>query len=40
MEAREPEKDKEMYHDCYILVIDAVVVNWGLEEVSVFFEPA
>lgn len=28
------------YHDCYVVIIDAVVVYGGLEEVGVFFEPS
>lgn len=28
------------YHDCYVVIVDAVVVYGGLEEVGVFFEPS
>ena len=27
------------YHYCHGVVVDAVVVYWGFEEVGVFFEP-
>lgn len=27
------------YHDCHIIVVDAVVVDWGLEQVRVLLEP-
>ena len=30
---------RERYHYCDVLVVDAVVVDWGFQEVGVLFEP-